>query len=303
MSTMGFALLSGAPELITRWANDPEPRFKISLAQWSLHRELRSNALDHLDFARKAAETFGIYAVEYVNQFFKDKANDSKYLAEMNTRAGDAGVYQNLIMVDGEGGLAEPNDQIRQTAVENHYKWIDAAKVLGCRSVRVNAYGTSDNPKALHIAAVDGLGRLAEYAKPMQINVIVENHGGFSSNGQWLSGVMKDILRPNCGTLPDFGNFCIVQGDGTMGHNSCYQEYDRYKGVEEMLPFAKAISAKSYDFDDAGNETKIDFPRMMALIQKSNYHGYLGIEYEGDRLSEEDGILATKRLLERLINP
>ena len=269
--------------------------FKISLAQWSLHNALQQKRMDHLDFASKAAKSFGIYAVEYVNQFFKDKATDSSYLAEMNKRASDAGVKQLLIMIDGEGGLAEPDDMVRKKAVENHYKWVDAAKTLGCHSIRVNAHGSSGDALALHAAAVDGLSQLATYAKPLGLNVIVENHGGLSSNGKWLSGVMKEINLSNCGTLPDFGNFCLKSGD-----NGCIEEYDRYQGVEELLPFAKAVSAKSYDFDADGNETKIDFARMIKLVKKSGYKGYLGIEYEGSRLSEDDGIMATKNLLEKL---
>jgi len=269
--------------------------FKISLAQWSLHHALQQKRMDHLDFASKAANTFGIHAIEYVNQFFKDKANDSSYLGEMNKRAADAGVKQLLIMIDGEGGLAEPEDKIRKKAVENHYKWVDAAKILGCHSIRVNAHGSSGNALVLHAAAVDGLGQLAAYAKSIGINVIVENHGGLSSNGKWLSGVMKEINLPNCGTLPDFGNFCIKSND-----KGCIEEYDRYQGVEELLPFAKAVSAKSYDFDAKGNETTIDFALMIKLVKKSGYKGYLGIEYEGSRLSEDDGIAATKNLLEKL---
>jgi sugar phosphate isomerase/epimerase len=278
-----------------------DPRFKISLAQWSLHNTLNEKKLDHLDFPKKAVEAFGIYGVEYVNQFFKDKATDSSYLAEMNKRAKDLGVTQLLIMIDGEGGLAEPDDVKRKEAVINHHKWVDAAKTLGCHSIRVNAFGTSDDPVALHKAAVDGLGSLTSYAQPIGINVIVENHGGYSSDGQWLSGVMKEINMANCGTLPDFGNFCIRRRDGDQWESPCVVDYDRYKGVEEMMPYAKAVSAKSYDFDDMGNETSIDYARMMDIVKQSSYSGYLGIEYEGTRLSEDEGILATNKLLERLI--
>ncbi len=273
-----------------------DSRLKISLAQWSLHRSIRGGSLDHLDFAKEAAEVFGINAIEYVNQFFPDKATDRSYLKEMNKRAEDHGVSQLLIMIDGEGGLAETDDLVRKQSVENHYKWVDAANFLGCHSIRVNAYGSSEDRKAVHAAAVDGLGTLAAYAAKADINVLVENHGGFSSDGQWLSGVMKDINRPNCGTLPDFGNFCIQRGE--IG---CVNEYDRYKGLEELMPFAKAISAKSHDFDDEGFETHTDYKRMFEIIQQSAYHGYIGIEYEGAHLSEADGIRSTKRLLERLM--
>ena len=277
-----------------------EPRFKISLAQWSLHKALQAKKLDHLDFPKKAT-SLGINAVEYVNQFFKDKATDSAYLAEMNKRSGDLGVRQVLIMIDGEGGLAETDNTLRTQAVTNHYKWVEAAKTLGCHSIRVNAYGASDDPIALHAAAVDGLGTLASYAATVDINVIVENHGGLSSDGQWLAHVMKEINMPNCGTLPDFGNFCLKEGDDANGKRICVQEYDRYRGVQQLLPFAKGVSAKSYDFDKQGNETTIDYKRMADIIKASAYKGYIGIEYEGSRLSEDKGVLATKKLLEKLI--
>lgn len=278
-----------------------DDRLKISLAQWSLHRTIFGGKMNHLEFAAAAAQIFDIYAVEYVNQFFKDKATDLTYLEEMNRRAGDAGVTQLLIMIDGEGGLAEPDDQLRKTSVHNHHKWVDAAAVLGCHSIRVNAYGDSKDARTLHAAAVDGLGKLATYASGAGINVIVENHGGWSSDGQWLSGVMKEINMPNCGTLPDFGNFCLEHGTDAAGKSGCLKSYDAYKGVEELLPFAKAVSAKSYDFDAQGNETKIDYSRMMTMIKASYYEGYLGIEYEGSGLDEFEGIRATKKLLERLL--
>lgn len=301
MSTAAITMFSGLSRYASLLEESPGQKIHISLAQWSLHRALRANQLDHLDFPRKAAADFGIYGVEYVNQFFKDKATDSKYLAEMTKRAGDAGVKQLLIMIDEEGGLAELDDQKRKTAVTNHYKWADAAKTLGCHSIRVNAYGVSEDRAARHAAAVDGLGTLATYGAQLGLNVIVENHGGLSSDGSWLSGVMKEINMPNCGTLPDFGNFCLQNGDNGMGQNVCLKEYDRYRGVEELIPFAKAVSAKSYDFDADGNETIIDFARMIDIIKKSGYKGYLGIEYEGSRLSEDDGIRATKKLVERLL--
>lgn len=281
-------------------AGTRKPRLKISLAQWSLHRALQGGKLDHLDFVGKAA-SFGIDGVEYVNSFFKDKARNSAYLAEMNLRAEDAGVRQLLIMVDGEGGLGETNEPLRKQAVDNHRKWLDAAHALGCHSIRVNAYGESKDRAARHTATVEGLGELSTLAAQAGLNVIVENHGGLSSDGAWLSGVMKAVNMPNCGTLPDFGNFCLRSGNTTMGEKPCAEEYDRYRGVEELMPFAKAVSAKSYDFDANGNETTIDFARMIGLVRDAGYKGYVGIEYEGSRLPEEDGIRMTKALLDRLI--
>jgi L-ribulose-5-phosphate 3-epimerase len=269
-------------------ASGRAPLFKLSLAQWSLNRALFGKKLDNLDFARKANE-LGFDAVEYVNQFFKDRAADSKYLAEMKKRAAGEGVHSVLIMCDDEGNLGDPDPARRTRAVENHHKWVDAAAYLGCHSIRVNAEseGTYDEQAKL---AADGLRRLSEYGEKRGIGVIVENHGGLSSNGEWLAKVMKTVDHPGCGTLPDFGNFDLGGG----------KTYDRYKGVAELMPFAKAVSAKSHDFDDAGNEKHTDYRRMMKIVLQAGYHGYVGIEYEGEKLGEVDGILATKRLLEKV---
>lgn len=273
--------------------------FKISLAQWSLNKALFAGQLDNLDFAAKARNDFGIEGLEYVNQFFADKAKDTNYLNEMIKRADDNGVRSLLIMIDNEGGLGDPKDKERNQAVENHYKWVDAAKHLGCHSIRVNAFGVGTAEEVAK-AAVAGLGKLGEYAATAGLNVIVENHGGYSSNGTWLAGVMQQINMPNVGTLPDFGNFCVKRDSGTEWGGNCIEEYDRYKGVQEMMPFAKAVSAKSNEFDENGNETKTDYFRMMQIVKDAGYSGYVGIEYEGDQLSEDEGIMATKRLLERV---
>jgi len=256
-----------------------------------------------LDFPRIAKESFGINAVEYVNSFFFDKAQDSSYLKEMKTRADDLGVSSLLIMCDNEGSLGDPNDLKRQEAVENHYKWHEAAKYLGCHSIRVNAYlteslhglETGDYSKTgsyknqIGLAA-DGLRKLTEYGDKLGINTIVENHGGLSSDGKWLSSVMEAVDHPRCGTLPDFGNFRI-EGE---------RWYDRYDGMEELMPFAKAVSAKSHDFDSNGNEINTDFYRMMDIVMESGYEGYVGIEYEGSTMDEMSGIKATKTLLDKI---
>ncbi|MBI3464281.1 MAG: sugar phosphate isomerase/epimerase [Planctomycetes bacterium] len=266
-----------------------QPAYQISLAEWSLHRALKANQLDNRDFAKVAKQDYGIDAIEYVDQFFSDKAKDQQYLGELKTRAADLGVKIQLIMIDTAGALGEPDDAKRTGAVEKHYQWVEAAKFLGCHSIRVNARSRGSYEEQQKLAA-DGLRRLSEFAAGHQINVIVENHGGFSSNGQWLASVMKMVALPNCGTLPDFGNFRVAESE----------EYDRYKGVAELMPFAKAVSAKSYDFDAEGNETTIDYARMMKIVLDAGYHGYVGIEYEGRRLSEPEGILATKKLLEKV---
>ena len=277
--------------------------FKISLAEWSLHRTLQSGKIDHLDFCKVAKNDFGLDAVEYVNSFFFDKAQDQSYLKEMKQRADDLGVKSLLIMCDNEGSLGDPDPVARTKAVENHYKWVDAAKFLGCHSIRVNAYlteslhGTSTGnynttgsyENQINLAA-DGLRRLTEFGDTIGINTIVENHGGLSSNGKWLAAVMEKVDHPRVGTLPDFGNFRI-QGE---------EWYDRYKGVEELMPYAKAVSAKSNDFDSQDNEINTDYYKMMNIVLDAGYNGYVGIEYEGSKLDEMAGIQATKDLLEKV---
>ena len=288
------ALAAALPALAT--AEDKrEPLFKISLAEWSLNKSLFGRTdwkITNMDFAKVAKDEFGIDAVEYVNQFFKDKAKDQAYLSELKKRSDDLGVKTLLIMCDGEGALGDADEKKRQTAVENHFKWVEAAKYLGGHSIRVNAQSSGSYEEQIDRAA-DGLRKLTEFGAQHGINVIVENHGGNSSNGEWLAKVMKKVDHKMCGTLPDFGNFNI--GGGKV--------YDRYKGVDELMPFAKAVSAKSHDFDGDGNETKTDYKKMLEIVvKKHNYHGYCGIEYEGSRLSEKDGINATKKLLEKVRN-
>ena len=277
--------------------------FKISLAEWTLHRSIRSNIIDHMDFYDITKNKFGLSAVEYVNSFFFDKAEDKIYLNEMKIRADDLGIESLLIMCDNEGSLGDPDPVARTKAVENHYKWADAAKFLGCHSIRVNAYlteslhgmlpadysttGSYENQISL---AADGLRRLTKYGDTLGINTIVENHGGLSSDGQWLAAVMEKVDHPRVGTLPDFGNFRI-QGE---------EWYDRYKGVEELMPYAKAVSAKSHDFDSQGNEINTDYYKMMNIVLGAGYNGYVGIEYEGNELDEMAGIQATKDLLEKV---
>jgi sugar phosphate isomerase/epimerase len=262
-----------------------EPPFKISLAEWSFHKAIFGKQMDHLDFAKVAKREFGIDGVEYVNQFWKDKARDESYLNEMKKRAEGEGVKSLLIMIDGEGALGDADDAKRRQAVENHHKWAEAAKFLGCHSLRVNAQSSGSYDEQL-MRAADGLRQLSEFAAKLDLNVIVENHGGLSSNGKWLASVIQSVGLPNCGTLPDFGNF----GD-----------YDRYQGVKELMPFAKAVSAKSHDFDESGNETHTDYFKMMEIVLDAGYHGYVGIEYEGSKLSEAEGIRATQKLLERVL--
>lgn len=279
---------------------------EFSLAEWSLHRTIREGKLDHLDFPAKA-RAFGLPAVEYVNGLFgrskmtfKEAALNQNYLNELLKRSKDAGVINHLLMIDEEGPLALPKDKKRLRAIENHRKWFEAAQLLGCKTVRVNLHGKG-NPDDKKTASVDSLGRLGEMGKGMNLNVVVENHGSESSKGFWMSDVMKQVNLPNVGTLPDFGNFCISHPWGTT-QGECKDAYDRYKGIEELLPFAKgAVSAKAYDFDANGEQPIIDYERLLKIVKNSGFKGYIGIEFEGFTQPEEDGIRKTKALLERYL--
>ena len=264
-----------------------EQRFKISLAEWSFHVALEKGEMTNLDFPRIAKTKYNLDAVEYVSPFFKGKSEDTQYLTSLKDSCTKYGVKSLLIMVDGEGNLADTSAAARQKAVENHYKWVKAAKFLGCHSIRVNAAGRGTMGQ-MQAAAINGLSKLSEYAAGFGINVIVENHGGNSSIGRWLSEIMKAVNLPNIGTLPDLGNF---------------NEYDRYIGVKEMMPFAKGVSGKTHEFDQDGNETVIDYVKMMKIISDSGFKGYIDVEYEGEKLSEPDGVKASIALVNKVIAP
>ena len=263
--------------------------FDISLAQWSLHKAFFSKKLDPVDFAKIAKEEYGILGVEYVNQFYKDKQKDDGYVKDLRKRCDDLGVRSVLIMCDGEGALGDADEKKRKTAVNNHVRWIEWAKALGCHSIRVNAQSSGTYEEQMGRAA-DGLHQLCEIGDKHEINVIVENHGGLSSNGEWLAATIKKADHKRCGTLPDFGNFNI--GDG--------KQYDRYKGVAELMPFAKGVSAKTHDFDEKGEEIHTNYRKIMKIVLDAGYSGYVGIEYEGGKIGEPEGIRATKKLLEAI---
>ncbi|RZL15063.1 MAG: twin-arginine translocation signal domain-containing protein [Pedobacter sp.] len=264
--------------------------FKISLAEWSFHKALFGGKMTNLEFPMRAKKEFGINIVEYVSPFFNKKETDAAYLKELLTITKNEGIQNHLIMVDGEGELGDLDTAKRTKAIENHYKWVDAAKTLGCLTVRVNAAGNCSE-QDVKTAVVDGLGRLTEHAKKSNINIIVENHGGYSSDGKWLADVMKQVNSSYCGTLPDFGNFKI----------SDEKQYDMYQGVKDLMPFAKGISAKTFKFDKNGNEPDIDYTKMFKIIHDAKFSGIVGIEWEGDGFSEEEGIKKTKALLEKVL--
>ena len=279
----GLAVAGGATPLLAEKDKAKKPLYKISCTEYSLHRMIAKKELGHLDYAAFVKKTLGIDAIEYWNRPFMSKAKDKKYIADMRKRSDDAGVKATCILIDGEGNLGDPDMKKRVSAVDRHKKWVEAAKALGCETIRVNARSRGSYDDQLKLAA-DGLKKLSEFARPLKMGVIVENHGGLSSNGKWLAAVMKTVGMKNCGTLPDFGNF---------------GRYDRYVGVKELMPYAKLVSAKSHDFDGKGNETRTDYRKMMKIVVDAGYRDYVGIEYEGRRLSEVAGVKATKRLLER----
>ena len=299
VSTLGLAFP------VPIFSSEKAAKNKISLAQWSMNRSFFSGKKDAHDFAVYAAN-MGFTGVEFVNQFYFDQLkngttsskNVSSLAKTLNSRAKDNNITNVLIMVDLEGNLADSSSKEIKTAIEQHKKWVELAAEIGCHSIRVNLSGEKD-PKRWIDKSVEGLTGLCEFAKTMGINIIVENHGGLSSNGSLLLQVMKKTNLDNCGTLPDFGNFCIAQSWGN--DPTCEEWYDMYKGVAELIPYAKSVSAKSYDFDDNGNETKIDYAKMMKIVKQNNYDGYIGVEYEGSRLGEKEGILATKNLIQRLL--
>lgn len=283
-TSIGSIAAATIPSTLMAESKIAAPLFDISLAEWSLHRTIGAGKLTNLEFPKYAKEKCGIHAVEYVNAFFFDKAKDTKYLTELKNITTGEGITNVLIMIDREGNLGGATTEEIDQTVEHHKKWVEAAKFLGCHSIRVNAAGPGNNEE-LAKRVVEGLTKLSTFAKEHHINVIVENHGGLSSDGAWLSGVIKTVNLPNCGTLPDFGNF---------------HTYDRYQGITDLMPYAKGVSAKTHEFNAEGQETKTDYLKAMKLVLDAGYRGYVGIEWEGGAISEQEGIMKTKALLEKV---
>ena len=275
------------------FSSTKESLFKISVAEWSINRSLFSKKMEHLDFPLMARK-HGIDAIEYVNQFFMNKAQDKAYLREMKSRADSEGVRSVLIMCDGEGQLGSADEQARIQAVENHKKWVEAAKYLGCHSIRVNGYSTIEWSKSKasfnesQKLVADGLRRLCEFADRFDLHVIIENHGGYSSNAKWLTGVMEKAGHKRAGTLPDFGNFRIHQSKSGK-----IVSYDAYKGVKELMPYAKGVSVKTTVWDGKGNQSPLEYEKMMKIVLDAGYHGYCGIEH-GEAGREWESIVEVK---------
>jgi L-ribulose-5-phosphate 3-epimerase len=289
-----FAVLGALPGGAVPMARAEDVRsgplpFKLSLSQRSLHREFAASRIDPLDFPR-VASGLGIDAVAYASEFYDPrKLTDKAYLAELKRRAAGEGVWSELIMIDGEGELGAPDEKSRRRAVDNHKKWVEAAAFLGCHAVSVRATSKGSEDDQVNCVS-DGVRRLCKFSDPFGIDILVENHAGFSASGSWVVEVLNAVGHARCGSRPDFGNFDLGNGS----------EYDRYQGVRELMPFARAVSAKAYDFDDRGEETRINYAQMLKIVTDAGYHGYVGIEYGGDRLSEQTGIARAKQLLERV---
>jgi sugar phosphate isomerase/epimerase len=275
------------------------PFFKLSLAQWSLHKTFNEDGVSPFKFAEMSKE-LGFEGLEYVNHIYAKQIETLGFdvvIDSLKTLSAQNGMQNVLIMVDNEGDLADPNEAVRDAAVENHKKWIDAAAKLGAHAIRVNTFGTND-PEIWKTTVVDGLQKLATYAATKNINVLCENHGWLSSDAEKLMQAIRDVNMDNCGTLPDFGNWCTKRKDAGAKWGECIELYpDKYKGTGLMMAAAKAVSAKSYDFDTNGNETTIDYTRMLQIVKDAGYKGFVGVEYEGSRLDETAGTKATIDLL------
>jgi sugar phosphate isomerase/epimerase len=313
----GLGLAASLPEYLRSQPNRSDLFFKMAISQFSLATEFWTKKLDPLDFPAKVKNDFGITGLDYCSMFFADKAKDTKYLQELKKRSADAGTYNLRIMVDmigGGGTLGDLNDAVRIKAVEAHYPWLDAAAELGCPMIRVNVEGEG-KPEDVSKASVDSLGRLIDYGRKQNVDVIVENHVGISCNAAWLAGVMKQVNSPHCGTLADFGNFCInmtkpeAQTIDAYMKTKCLEQYDRYKGITELMPFAKGVHAKTHLFDANGNDTETDFTKMFRIIKDSGFTGWVSVEYEGgvmkmykkddSYLDDDNGVMATKKLVEK----
>ena len=315
MSLAAVGLASAVPSILKASAIKKEMPFKLALSQFSLASQFWTKQLDPLDFPKKTITTFGIPGLDYCSMFFASKAKDTTFLNELKKRALDNGCYNLRIMIDGEGVLGDLNKDVRSKAIENHYKWIDAAAALGCPMIRVNVEGEGD-PGEVAKAAIESLNALIDYGKKSNVDVIVENHVGISCNGAWLADVMKKMNNAHCGTLADFGNFCVNRTKpptndiaGWM-QTKCLEEYDRYKGIKELMPYAKGVHAKTHVFDANGNDTETDFTKMFSIIKDSGFTGWVSVEYEGglikmytkdDKYLDDDtGVLATKKLIEKV---
>lgn len=267
------------------------PWFDISLAQWSLNGAFWSGTRDRLRFAEIAKRDFGIRNVEYVNQFYQEGFSPT-VTAELKRVADGEGVRNVLIMCDHCGRLGDPDPSLQAAAVSAHEPWLEAAATLGCHAIRVNAFSEASETYGTQLdRTANGLRQVCERGETYGLNVIVEPHGGLSSNGAWLAALMDLVSHPRVGTLPDFGNF----GDARQGWS-----YDRYQGTAQAMPYAKGVSAKTFGFDATGEENTMDFRRLLRIVRDAGFHGFIGAEWEGKAIDEPTGIRLTRDLLIQL---
>lgn len=270
---------------------------KYSLAQWSFNRELFAGEMNTVDFVYAAGE-MGFDGVEYVSQFFQDKVTDKAYLDTLNAAANAAGVKNIMIQVDNIGHLGASDPEQRTKAIIAAKKWVDAASYLGCDMMRVNAHGDG-TPEQIKAQSIQAIAEVADYANSKGVQIIIENHGAISNNGAWLADLVSQLADKKVASLADFHNWCIERENGELWGAPCIQEYDYYQGFTELMPTAKAVSVKAFEFDAQGNETTMDFVKFFKIMKAASYNGYLGIEYEGSDLASRDGIFKTKALAQQ----
>lgn len=268
---LASAALLSAPHAMS-WPRPTEN--KISLATWSIVRSHRAGVWKLPDVARICREDFGIDGIEYVTGFF-DSVNYG-YLQSLNRQAEEHGVENVLIMVDGEGPMVAEEKSERMQAAINHRKWVDIAGYLGCHAIRCNAFGGGptydEDPDSIQRAA-ESFSALVEYAREFEINIIIENHGGLSSDPRWLPDLCQAMDSNHFGLLPDYGNYNL-------------DEVNVYEAIDQAMPYAKGVSVKA-GWQPDGSHPQYDVERLLGISLESGYSGYWGIE-SGLRRSRDD---------------
>ena len=286
-STIAAGALAGAGNMSLPGkaaAADRPTKDDISLAAWSLVREFREGKWKNLDLPRICREDFGINGLEFVNSFFE--LPTERYLNQLKKNAAEHGVTLVLIMVDGEGNMSAMEKKERMQAALNHRKWVDIAASLGCHAIRCNVGGPSkDYDQDTMKRAADSFGNLVEYASQYPLNVILENHGGASSNPDMMIGLMKAINSPNFGTLPDFGNI---------------YEFDRYESIRKLVAYAKGISVKT-KFKPNGTHPDYDLEKLLKICMEEGYHGFYGIEQESPDANSWQAVRWSKAVIDRVV--
>ena len=310
-----------APNLFAKKID--KSKMDIGLQMYSFAPLIMQGKFDLLGFPDLVKNTYGINGAEYWSIPFMGRENDRDFLNDLKRRSDDNGVDNLIILVDDidiktmQSGpsLASSNKNDRDTAIDYHKKWVDVAKNIGCHSIRINLRSEEENDQKILENSSESISKLIEFSKQDIISIVIENHGGITGDADWLVSLMKNVDSKHLGTLPDFGtyNFCIKRGNlnfQSLSEN-CEDQYDKYLGVKKLMPYAKGVSAKSHEFDKDGEELSTNYSRMIKIISESNYKGYITIEYEGAMkgmfggegtyLSPHEGILATKKLINKYL--